>query len=145
MLPVRQLAWHARYIAKGNFDEQFPESQRSDSVGRLTNSFILMQRSLAKSVADIKRVNREQEQRNEELSQAYKLKMEANERKTAFIQSMFHQIRTPLNIIYGFTQVLGTNFHELSEEEVEDITSRMKESAEDINTLLNTLKFPEEK
>lgn len=145
MLPVRQLAWHARYIAKGNFDEQFPESQRSDSVGRLTNSFILMQRSLAKSVADIKRVNREQEQRNVELSQAYKLKMEANERKTAFIQSMFHQIRTPLNIIYGFTQVLGTNFHELSEEEVEDITSRMKESAEDINTLLNTLKLPEEK
>jgi len=33
----------------------------------------------------------------------------------------------------------------LSEEEVEDITSRMKESAEDINSLLNTLKLPEEK
>ena len=122
-----------------------PESQRSDSMGRLTNSFILMQHALADSVSDIKRVNQELEQHNEELSQAYKLKMEANDRKTAFIQSMFHQIRTPLNIINGFTQVLANNFHELSEEEVEDITGRMKESAEDIKTLFNTLKRPEEK
>lgn len=145
MLPVKQLARHAQLIANGNFDEQMPESQRSDSVGRLTNSFIQMQHSLAASVADIKRVNQELEHHNEELSQAYKLKKEANERKTAFIQSMFHQIRTPLNIINGFTQVLGSNFHELSKEEVEDITGRMKESADDIKNLLDTLKLPEKK
>ena len=145
MLPVKQLARHAQLIANGNFDEQMPESQRSDSVGRLTNSFIQMQHSLAASVADIKRVNQELEHHNEELSQAYKLKKEANERKTAFIQSMFHQIRTPLNIINGFTQVLGNNFHELSKEEVEDITGRMKESADDIKNLLDTLKLPEKK
>ena len=145
MLPVKQLARHAQYIAKGNFDEQMPESDRSDSVGRLTNSFIQMQHTLAKSVADIQKVNLELEKHNEKLSHAYKLKKEANERKTAFIQSMFHQIRTPLNIINGFTQVLGNNFHELSEEEIEDITGRMKESADDINTLLNTLKLPEKK
>ena len=145
MLPVKQLARHAQLIANGNFDEQMPESQRSDSVSRLTNSFIQMQHSLAASVADIKRVNQELEHHNEELSQAYKLKKKANERKTAFIQSMFHQIRTPLNIINGFTQVLGNNFHELSKEEVEDITGRMKESADDIKNLLDTLKLPEKK
>ena len=66
-------------------------------------------------------MNAELEQRYEELARAYQLKMEANEQKTAFIRNMFHQIRTPLNIISGFTQVLSSSIGELSEEEIADI------------------------
>ena len=139
MQPLKQLSHQAQHIANGNFEEPLSESQRSDSVGRLTNSFILMQHSLASSVSDIRQVNAELEQRYEELARAYQLKMEANEQKTAFIRNMFHQIRTPLNIISGFTQVLSSSIGELSEEEIADITSRMMSSAKSINHISKIL------
>ena len=139
MQPLKQLSHQAQHIANGNFEEPLSESQRSDSVGRLTNSFILMQHSLASSVSDIRQVNAKLEQRYEELARAYQLKMEANEQKTAFIRNMFHQIRTPLNIISGFTQVLSSSIGELSEEEIADITSRMMSSAKSINHISKIL------
>ena len=126
MQPLKQLSHQAQHIANGNFEEPLSESQRSDSVGRLTNSFILMQHSLASSVSDIRQVNAELEQRYEELARAYQLKM-------------VHQIRTPLNIISGFTQVLSSSIGELSEEEIADITSRMMSSAKSINHISKIL------
>ena len=139
MQPLKQLSYQSQLIANGNFEEPLSESQRSDSVGRLTNSFILMQHSLASSVSDIRQVNAELEQRYEELAHAYQLKMEANEQKATFIRNMFHQIRTPLNIISGFTQVLSSSIGELSEEEIADITSRMMSSAKSINHISKIL------
>ncbi len=133
VFPLRQLAQQASRIADGQFDEPLPQSTRQDSVGRLTNSFILMQHTLSESVTAVKKVNTELEQRNQELAHAYKLQMESNENKTNFIREMSHQIRTPLNIICGFTQVLTSNLHELSQEEIKDITDRMKSSAKAIS------------
>lgn len=137
--PLKQLDEQAKRIAEGQFDEPLPESPRRDSVGRLTNSFIRMQQSLAESVASIQRVNAELQQQNDELSRAYQLKLETNRRKTAFIQDMYHEIRTPLNIISGFAQVLAESLHVLPAEEVDDITARMQESATDISRLAREL------
>ena len=137
--PLQQLDERANRIAEGHFDEPLPKSPRSDSVGRLQNSFIRMQQSLAQTVNDIRRVNAELEQHNDELATATQLKLETNRRKAAFIQDMYHEIRTPLNIIAGFTQVLATSLHGLPAEEVDDITSRMKESANDISRLARQL------
>jgi sigma-B regulation protein RsbU (phosphoserine phosphatase) len=133
--PLRQLDEQAKRIAEGHFDEPLSQSSRHDSVGRLQNSFILMQKSLAQMVNDIRIANDELEQHNEELTHAYQLKLQTNRRKSAFIRDMYHQIRTPLNIIAGFAQVLAASLHGLSAEEVSDITSRMKESANDISRL----------
>ena len=137
--PLKQLDHTVRRIADGHFDEPLPESPRHDSVGRLTNSFIRMQQSLANSISDIRRVNIELEQQNEELARAYQLKMETNRQKMVFIQDMYHEIRTPLNIISGFAQVLYASSHTLPAEEVNDITARMKASANDINQLTQKL------
>jgi len=137
--PLKQLATQASRIADGHFDETLPQSNRSDSLGRLTNSFILMQHSLEKSVADIKKVNEEMEERNDDLAKAYQLKLEADEQRTFFIKNMSHQIRTPLNIISGFTQVLSSNIHRLPQEEMRDITSRMKASAKSISHISRML------
>jgi sigma-B regulation protein RsbU (phosphoserine phosphatase) len=98
-----------------------------------------MQKSLAQMVNDIRIANDELEQHNEELTHAYQLKLQTNRRKSAFIRDMYHQIRTPLNIIAGFAQVLAASLHGLSAEEVSDITSRMKESANDISRLSRQL------
>lgn len=139
--PLRQLDEQAKRIAEGHFDEPLPASTRSDSIGRLQNSFISMQQSLAQSVSDIRRVNSELEQHNDELATATQLKLETNRRKTAFIQDMYHEIRTPLNVIGGFTQVLAASLHSLSAEEVSDITARMTTSANDISRLTHKLKW----
>ena len=126
ILPLQELDEQAHRIAEGHFDEPLPESPRQDSVGRLTNSFILMQKSLAQTVNDI-------------LTEAYKLKLDTNRRKTELIHFMYHEIRTPLNIISGFAQVLAASRHSLETDEVEDITTRMQESAKDISRLTHEL------
>ena len=133
VIPLRQLSDHAQLIADGNFDDVLPISTRHDSIGRLTNSFISMQHSLAESVSNIKQVNAELERRNKELARAYELQVKADEEKTAFIQNISHQIRTPLNIISGFTQVLTTSRDDLPQEEVDDITFRIMSSAKAIS------------
>jgi len=133
VLPLKQLAQQAGRIADGHFDETLPVNPRQDSIGRLNNSFILMQHTLSESVSAVKKVNQELEQRNQELAHAYELQMESNEKKTNFIREMSHEIRTPLNIISGFTQVLSTSLHELTKEEINDITSRMKSSTKAIS------------
>ena len=137
--PLRQLDEQANRIAEGHFDEPLPKSPRHDSVGRLQNSFISMQKSLAQTVSNIRLANEELEQHNDELASAYQLKLETNHRKAAFIQDMYHQIRTPLNIIGGFTQVLAASPHGLPADEVSDITARMKESASAISRLSRQL------
>ena len=139
MQPLSQLDQEARRIADGQFEDPLPTSTRRDSVGRLTNSFIRMQSSLSDSVASIRRVNNELQQQNDELTRAYELKIETNRQKAAFIQDMYHKIRTPLNIISGFAQVLAESLHILPVNEVEDITNRMMESADDISRLAQEL------
>lgn len=137
--PLHQLDEQIKRIAEGHFDEPILPSSRRDSVGRLQNSFIRMQKSLAKSVSDIRRVNEELEQHNDELATATQLKQDTNRRKAAFIQDMYHNIRTPLNIIGGFAQVLSTNFHSLPDDDVDEITNHMYESAYAINRLTRQL------
>ena len=137
--PLRQLDTEAQRIAEGHFDTELPENPRQDSIGRLQNSFIRMQQSLATSVNDIRSVNAELEQRNEELTRAYQLQLETNREKAAFIQKMYHEIRTPLNIIGGFTQVLTASLPDLPAEEVADITGRIAECATDIARLAKDL------
>jgi sigma-B regulation protein RsbU (phosphoserine phosphatase) len=139
IMPLKQLDLQAQRIAGGDFDETLPESPRRDSVGRLQNSFISMQQSLAQSVNDLRCVNEELQQRNAELIRAYRLKIDATNKKAAFIQNMYHDIRTPLNIVSGFAQVLTVSHHDLPDEEVADITGRMKESAADISRLAREL------
>lgn len=126
-------------VADGHLNDPLPKSPRSDSVGRLQNSFILMQQSLTQMINNIRSVNNQLEQHNEKLASAYKLKLETNRRKTAFIQDMYHEIRTPLNIIGGFAQVLTAGIHGLPDDELVDITTRMRQSATDISRLAREL------
>ena len=137
--PLNQLAVSAQRIADGHFDETLPHSDRPDTVGQLQNSFVVMQQSLATHVSEIQQINAALEQQNQELQQAYLLTREAEERKMAFIRDMYHEIRTPLNIINGFTQVLSEMHHEIPDDELTDITARMKSSAEAISHLTRRL------
>jgi sigma-B regulation protein RsbU (phosphoserine phosphatase) len=65
--------------------------------------------------------------------------VETNRKKAEFIKDMYHEIRTPLNIISGFAQVLSASIESIPDEDVEDITARMKQSAGDISRLTREL------
>lgn len=127
--PLQLLAHQAHDIAEGHYSNRLPKTSREDTVGQLQNSFADMQASLSAYVDDIRQINAEMEQRNRELAAANEKALEADRKKTAFLQDMMHQIRTPLNIICGFAQVLNDSFHELPPDESRNITQMMQDNA----------------
>lgn len=134
--PLNQLVELSQRIASGQFDEQIPHTNQQDAVGRLQNSFATMQVSINRHVGDIEQANVATAQRNEELRQASLQAEEAGRQKTAFIQNMTHQIRTPLNIIMGFAQVLRDSRQDLPVEEIKDIADMMNHNAMTLNRLV---------
>lgn len=137
--PLKLLAWQARDISEGHFDNLLPHTSRADTIGQLQNAFVGMQQSLSAYIGDIRRLNTEMEQRNQELVRANEQALEADKKKTAFLQDMMHQIRTPLNIIGGFSQVLEENFHELPDDEATNIIRMMQDSSGKIVRILRML------
>ena len=141
IIPINQLAESSRQIVEGNFGENLQEkimiehSSRLDIIGQLQNSFGKMQEALQSHVHQLRQITLETEQKNQELQQANQLVREANQRKTVFMQNMAHQVRTPLNIINGFTQVIAVNFKDIPEEELNDITRRIKDNAVSIKRM----------
>lgn len=137
--PVNQLASQARHIAAGNFDERMPRSERIDPVGQLQNMFGTMQQYISGYINDIQHVNDEIEQRNEALVIANRQAQEALEKKIAFMQDLTHQVRTPLNIIIGFSQVLRMGHQSIPDEELETIIDAMQENSNNIKGILDKL------
>ena len=102
----------------------------------MQNSFAKMQESLSRHVNDIQQMNTEAARRNEELVQISELAKEANSQKSLFIQNVSHQIRTPLNIIMGFAQVLKESKGSLSKEEAKSITEMMYHNAQLLHRMI---------
>ena len=124
--PLNELLDKTQSIAAGNMEVYIPHTQREDVIGNLQNSFATMLQSLNFHIGIVRYSSYQTKLRNEELEHATKLVQEADRQKTAFIQNVTHQIRTPLNIIMGFAQILGKeNEDQLIEEEVKSLTSTM--------------------
>lgn len=134
--PLNRLVEQTRRLAAGDYDEEIRHSSRQDAVGRLQNSFIAMQDSLKRHVGDIQKMNDEMAQRNEELQRASLLVEKSDRQKTVFIQNMTHQIRTPLNIIMGFAQVLRDDVEDMPAEEVSKMTAMMEHNAMTLNRMV---------
>ena len=137
--PVNELAHRARHIAAGNFDEPMEKSDRIDAVGLLQNSFCSMQQFISGYIRDIRSVNAEIERRNNGLQQTSERVQLALEKKTAFMQDLTHQVRTPLNIIIGFAQVIRDGLKDVSPEELELILDAMQENAQNLLGIVDKL------
>lgn len=64
---------------------------------------------------------------------------ESDRLKSAFLANMSHEIRTPLNAIVGFSDVLITNFEELSQKEREVYVSMIKENSAQLLVLISDI------
>ena len=137
--PLNKLASQTRHIADGHFDVSMPKSNRTDAIGRLQNNFSAMQEYLSGYIRHLERVNEETEKRNAELAAANQQAEEAAQRQVAFLQDILHQIRTPLNIIMGFVQVLRDDYEAIPREEMSTITETMVHNATAVTRMVNML------
>ncbi len=138
--PLNQLLEKTQSIALGNMEVYIPSSKRVDAVGRLQNSFASMLQSMNFHTGSIRYTTEQTHHRNEELANATKLVEEADRQKTAFIQNVSHQIRTPLNIIMGFAQILSeTRMMPFTDDELASITETMNHNSKLLIRLVTML------
>ena len=74
-----------------------------------------------------------------ELKKAYNKALESEKMKTAFIQNVTHEVRTPLNIITGFAQVIANPDMAGDAEERKHISSMMQKSARQVTVLMDEI------
>ena len=123
--PLGLLAAELRQIGHGDYEKPLPLSHRTDLIGQLQNNFCQMRRSISQHIRDAEHAKQETEQRTAELEQATLLARQASEQKTQFMQDMSHQIRTPLNIVHGFAQILRDDCGAIPEDEKKQIAETM--------------------
>ena len=59
--------------------------------------------------------------------------------KSKFIKEIFHEVRTPLNALQGFTQVLANPEITLSNEEIQKISKMMQENSDRITRIVDKM------
>jgi signal transduction histidine kinase len=74
-----------------------------------------------------------------ELKIAYDKALESEKMKTAFIQNVTHEVRTPLNIITGFAQVIANPDMAESPEERKHISTMMQKSTRQVTVLMDEI------
>ena len=138
--PLNQLLDKTQSIAAGNMEVYIPRSRREDAVGRLQNSFATMLQALNFHMGSVRYTTEQTQRRNEELVKAAKLAREGEQQKTTFIQNVTHQIRTPLNILMGFAQILSSGGQmSLSDEEMKTITATIDHNSKLLNRIVKML------
>ena len=74
-----------------------------------------------------------------QLKRAYNHALESDKIKTAFIQNISHEVRTPLNIISGFAQVIAEPELVNSIEERKDIAAMIQKNTRQITSLIDEM------
>ena len=123
--PLGMLAAELRQIGDGDYEKILPRSERTDLIGQLQNSFCQMRQSISQHIREAERKKQETEHRTRELEEATRLAREGSEQKTQFMQDMSHQIRTPLNIVHGFSQIMRDDCSTIPDDEKQQIAEMM--------------------
>ena len=101
--------------------------------------YSMSRKQLEKANIVLEKGNQELKQRNEELVIAREKALESDRMKSAFIQNMTHQIRTPLNIVTGFAQVINNDYETLSKDEIKMMVGQMMKNTDVITTIITKL------
>ncbi len=83
----------------------------------------------------LQELNRQLEQAKHEAEEAYLVSQRANHAKTAFLNNMSHDIRTPMNAIIGFTSLAATHIDD--KDSVKNYLSKIMVSSEHLLSLIN--------
>ena len=83
--------------------------------------------------------NRQLDATNRELLLANERAEEASRMKAQFIQQISHEVRTPLNVLSGFSQVLATPDIEIDSNELQNISQKIMENSDRITKLVDKM------
>lgn len=121
--PIREMSSAALEIARGNFDTKI-SYPANDSIGLLGKSLEKMSNDLDANFKEInnqrrmledysKNLEKKVEERtielvkaNEEISKSYKQVLELNNEKNEFLGIAAHDLKNPLTVIKGYTDIL---------------------------------------
>ena len=79
------------------------------------------------------------DKKNKQLEEAYRMAEESIEKKKVFLKVISHEIRTPINAIVGFTDILTMPGIELEEEETRDMKERIRVNKLHLKTLMGDI------
>jgi signal transduction histidine kinase/CheY-like chemotaxis protein len=130
----------AKKIAAGEWHQSLL-TESEDELGELAKSFNYMAQQLQNSFQKLAEYSQTLEQkvqeRTAELEQAKLLADTANKAKSTFITNMSHELRSPLNAILGFAQIM-TRSQTLGREHQENV-GIIYRSGEHLLTLINNV------
>ena len=94
---------------------------------------------MARNILIRRKFNKQLMAKNQELKVAYKHAAAADEMKSEFIRNVSHEVRTPLNIINGFSQVLAEMGPDMGDKERGEVAKTIGHSAYQITSLVNKM------
>jgi len=122
-----------------NYQQRAPKASTYE-FNQLTNSFNQMIEEVEKRGQQLEHINEELEQRvkarTEALESALQIANDANNAKAEFLAVMSHEVRTPLNGVIGFAELL--KLHKL-DKDADEIVALLNESAHTLLQLLNQI------
>jgi signal transduction histidine kinase len=121
-------------------DSRNPVGQLQDSLSRMQNGLYIRMNDVTNRIQEAERINRELENNMDQEDQILK-------RENMFIHKVAQQMRSPLNVILGFTGLLEDSYKAIqaeqseqdalmSQDEMNTITSMMKSNAIKLNRMV---------
>jgi signal transduction histidine kinase len=128
-------------------DEEMKLMKRGQKMARLMNYILfggvllamLTIVLMARNIMIRRKFNKKLMAKNTELKMAYKKVAATDEMKTEFIMSVSHEIRTQLNIINGFSQVLAEMGPDMGDEQRKEISKTIGHNTYQITSLVNKM------
>ena len=118
---------------------QQKSTMRNERLLAIVIAFAIIIAAMAIFLINRARTDRRLKQKNEELTLAYARAEESARMKSFFIQQISHEVRSPLNVLSGFTQLITTPGVELGEDEKAEINKGIVENTERITGLVNKM------
>lgn len=137
--PLDLLAVSAQRITDGKIDESVPDTEQSDEIGQLQNSFAKMQRSLVGYIAEMNQKRDALSIQNLKLESAYQQARDADSIKTQFLSHMTTQMGKTVEDIDALTTQLCEHHAEISKPELMKTQIQMLSYTDTITHLLDQM------
>lgn len=128
------------YSSNGSFEMEVRLKEGSEWKWRRINFALAEEKNgvpqvVILSINDIDYAKKQREQMKEAMELAYKQAKQASAAKSEFLSNMSHDIRTPMNVILGMTQIAGKNTD--NPEKIKDCLSKIEQASQHLLELIN--------